>query len=683
MTRRQVSFEVYYLQDGRWRLHARYGPAEGDEAINDAKYLDTTGFEAACVVRDSFDVAHSVSDETIIYHTPTLKARPLVSQIAEDAAAGGAPRAVMPAPEGSVAANAAKSAEAQERAFLATQLREAAAQTQAAEQAAAARPDRRREASAPRRPGTGDLVLKFLAFAIFGLIIASSAAAIVYLALQQLVSLGVGIEKDIAQAVVIGAFVLAFAGAFIPSFRRFVKVASNTEYDQAGSAAVSPGPAAAFDGADLHADAVDEAAALESVEDFDDLTGRLDALDAEPSATAIRRGHEAAQETVAGPDLDLAQDDPDELAAAEAKIANEVETQPIHGESGGDLGRMTLELERVELEARRIVGEAFDDYTRFGLTLFFTGAGEAFARKFKVASDTARDAVTVLAVRLGNPESIAKGFVHNIEEYLIDDRYLAMYQSGRSAAYRRLADENAPLGLDEAIAVWRNPRLPEKRAPEAPTPDPPQAEALGGASGAEGDAVADADPADGDAAKPMRPGSSDKFVAVIFTDIVDSTELQQAKGDHWMMDVIRAHNEIVREGVKRHGGREIKHTGDGIMATFPTAQTAVKASISMQKGFDRFRAAMPDRGFDVRIAISAGEPIHESGDIFGTPVNLAARILSKTEPNAICVAGVVKDLCGPTLRFEQIGAVRLKGFAEAQTICRVVFDGVRNRQAAA
>jgi len=84
---------------------------------------------------------------------------------------------------------------------------------------------------------------------------------------------------------------------------------------------------------------------------------------------------------------------------------------------------------------------------------------------------------------------------------------------------------------------------------------------------------------------------------------------------------------------------------------------------------------MPDRGFEVRVGISAGEPIHESGDIFGTPVNLAARVLSKTDPNQICVSSIVKDLCqGKGYKFDPHGTFELKGFPEAQVIYQVVYS---------
>jgi adenylate cyclase len=153
---------------------------------------------------------------------------------------------------------------------------------------------------------------------------------------------------------------------------------------------------------------------------------------------------------------------------------------------------------------------------------------------------------------------------------------------------------------------------------------------------------------------------------------VDSTNLQQKNGDKWMMNVVRAHNDIVREAIQRFGGREIKHTGDGIMASFPDVLGAAEASLAMQDGFGRFSEMMPDLAFQVRAGLSAGEPIHESGDIFGTPVNLAARVMSKAGAGEIAVSSIVREMCqGQAMKFQELGRFELKGFPEPQPIYRL------------
>ena len=155
------------------------------------------------------------------------------------------------------------------------------------------------------------------------------------------------------------------------------------------------------------------------------------------------------------------------------------------------------------------------------------------------------------------------------------------------------------------------------------------------------------------------------FRTILFTDIVGSTELTQRLGDEGAMRVLRAHDEAVREGLKEFGGREIKHTGDGIMASFTSASKAVASALSIQDRFAQLGASEVEGTIQVRIGISAGEPVTENGDLFGTAVQLAARLCSSAEPGGILVSHAVRELCaGKTLAFEEALDLELRGFAE-------------------
>ena len=121
----------------------------------------------------------------------------------------------------------------------------------------------------------------------------------------------------------------------------------------------------------------------------------------------------------------------------------------------------------------------------------------------------------------------------------------------------------------------------------------------------------------------------------------------------------------MRDALALHGGREIKHTGDGIMATFPQIASAVDVAASIQQACRRANAADPELGLGICIGINAGEPIHEGGDIFGTPVQMAARVLSKAEGDEIAVSNVVREMCvGKSYSFTKKGDYDLKGFPE-------------------
>ena len=114
-----------------------------------------------------------------------------------------------------------------------------------------------------------------------------------------------------------------------------------------------------------------------------------------------------------------------------------------------------------------------------------------------------------------------------------------------------------------------------------------------------------------------------------------------------------------------HGGREVKHTGDGIMASFPSAVSAVTAALQIQR-------ELTSGEVRVRVGLNAGEPIAEDGDLFGLSVIKAARIADRAEPGQVLVSNVVMELCeGKTFEFASLGAVSLKGFDEAVTLFEV------------
>ena len=150
---------------------------------------------------------------------------------------------------------------------------------------------------------------------------------------------------------------------------------------------------------------------------------------------------------------------------------------------------------------------------------------------------------------------------------------------------------------------------------------------------------------------------------VLFTDIVDSTSLTQKLGDDIAMEFLRAHDSIVRDALTAAKGREVKHTGDGIMASFVSAAAAVRCAMQIQRELARREREEHDHHIKVRIGGAAGEPVEQNNDIFGTTVQLAARLCSHAEPDQILVSTAVAELClGKGLSFRSLGEVALKGF---------------------
>jgi class 3 adenylate cyclase len=150
---------------------------------------------------------------------------------------------------------------------------------------------------------------------------------------------------------------------------------------------------------------------------------------------------------------------------------------------------------------------------------------------------------------------------------------------------------------------------------------------------------------------------------VLFTDIVESTSLTQTLGDDVAMELLQIHDSVVRDALKALNGREVKHTGDGIMASFVSAAAAVRCAAQIQRGLAQRAGEQSNHPVRVRIGGAAGEPVEHGNDIFGSTVQLAARLCSHAEPEQIVVSSVVADLCiGKGLMFRALGEVSLKGF---------------------
>jgi class 3 adenylate cyclase len=154
------------------------------------------------------------------------------------------------------------------------------------------------------------------------------------------------------------------------------------------------------------------------------------------------------------------------------------------------------------------------------------------------------------------------------------------------------------------------------------------------------------------------------FRAIMFTDMVGSTEMTTQLGDTMAVELLRAHDAIIRRCLEQHGGAEVKHLGDGIMASFDDIPASVVSAIKIQEEFASYNeiGGTPIR---IRIGIHAGEPVEEGDDLFGSAVQMAARICDIAQADAILVSREVRDACtGVDLRFEPTGSETLKGFSE-------------------
>jgi len=150
---------------------------------------------------------------------------------------------------------------------------------------------------------------------------------------------------------------------------------------------------------------------------------------------------------------------------------------------------------------------------------------------------------------------------------------------------------------------------------------------------------------------------------VLFTDIANSTEMTSRFGDRATMAMLQVHDGIVRNALRGNGGREVKHTGDGIMAAFVSAADAVRFACQVHEALNAHNDSGPEFPVMVRIGISSGEPVEHGNDLFGSTVQLAARLCAQADPGQVLVSNLVADLCkDDSLRFSETREVQLKGF---------------------
>lgn len=136
----------------------------------------------------------------------------------------------------------------------------------------------------------------------------------------------------------------------------------------------------------------------------------------------------------------------------------------------------------------------------------------------------------------------------------------------------------------------------------------------------------------------------DPFRAILFTDLQGSTSILQAVGQSAFMVLLTEHDLIIRRALVSAHGREVKHTGDGIMASFDDVPKALECSMAIQAGFEARAAEAPAQELRVRIGIAAGEPVDHNDDLFGSTVTLASRICDAAAAGYTLVSDLVRQL---------------------------------------
>ncbi|MGB0670007.1 MAG: adenylate/guanylate cyclase domain-containing protein [Rhodospirillales bacterium] len=270
-----------------------------------------------------------------------------------------------------------------------------------------------------------------------------------------------------------------------------------------------------------------------------------------------------------------------------------------------------------------------DSYNTFGINLFLAGSANAFANKLELAAMQRFVLMRGALETLGTKAENIQLFLEKYETYSAEPKNRVMVEAGGRAMARFLE------GSDEAFAEF--PRVMRTWNDKS---------ALAAQAGG--------------------------IVVILFTDLVGSTAMTQEKGDVGAQKVVRAHNAIVRSALAHYGGKEVKHTGDGIMASFNHGPRSVKACLQMQRDLARHNASHPDLPVKVRMGLNAGAAIEEEDDFYGQTVQLSARVCDKAGTAEIFATESLKGLCeGQGFQFDDAGQYELKGIEGKVPLYRI------------
>lgn len=158
-------------------------------------------------------------------------------------------------------------------------------------------------------------------------------------------------------------------------------------------------------------------------------------------------------------------------------------------------------------------------------------------------------------------------------------------------------------------------------------------------------------------------------VAIAFSDIEESTALNERIGDKAWVRLIARHDKMVGRCVKRHHGYVVKSQGDGFMIAFARPEQAVHCSVDVQHELAKQR-----NGIRVRIGIHAGKSVRRGDDLFGRNVAMAARVASAADGGEVLVSESVRDACrdgADDVEFDGGRDVELKGFGGSHRLYAV------------
>ncbi len=648
------SFEVYYRQEGRWQLHGSHEPSEREKAIEEAKTIEAKEGFPTRVVRETFDDATNTSEEVVTWQSQKAKSiNDTDSMFGEkkDAKKGGKPAAKKKAPPPAAPRPAP-----------------APAPTEAKPKPS---PPRAPAGTRPKKPKAKKKRSGFVRFLLAVLI--SLALAIVTLIagsliVAQMVSMGSLPATNYTQLIV-GGSVLVFFGALFINLQRQFNIVALLKSGRRTSAEGDSGPGqmlAAVKKAPKHVQDIEfDQVEIEDMREkiaLEDAAADLAADFAEESEDVGEAADEGPQELGADMDSQVHTSEPPPAPAPpiaeapapppQARPEPKAAPQAPKPEERKPAPKPpTPEKSPAEVEARSGFNQFISDaarfarpeptnaFSKFGMNLYFAGGASVIGQTKRLPKDQQLSVLKDGLVSAGNTPERAENFCVELPSYGKNPKYTGMIQAGAKAMTAQIG--GAPNATSQISALLQEWNLPEKR-PTVPS-----------------------------------------VFTFVFTDIVGSTAMTQRLGNAGAQKAVRAHNTAVRGALQAHKGREVKHTGDGIMAVFPDPVSAVQATIRMQREVAAHNSANPSIELAIRIGVNVGEAVEEDNDFFGAAVQMTARICDKANKNNIWVSQAVMDACkGQKVGFIPRGKFEMKGIQGSKPLYEVGWSDAHKNELA-
>jgi class 3 adenylate cyclase len=166
-------------------------------------------------------------------------------------------------------------------------------------------------------------------------------------------------------------------------------------------------------------------------------------------------------------------------------------------------------------------------------------------------------------------------------------------------------------------------------------------------------------------------------VTFLLTDIVGSTALTSQIGNAGAQRVVRAHNAMCRAAAKAFRGREVKHTGDGMLLVFPDPTAGAKAAMNIQQEATAFAQDNPTAPLVLRVGVHVGDAVFEDGEYYGTAVSVVNGVTAVVDGGEICCSAAVRNKVGTAFRFEDLGLRTVKGSPTGIEVSKLLWEAKR------